>query len=107
MSEKIENRGGSNRGQGRHAKNWKPLNLKIDAELSDYLDNLSLKKGDKTLIVETFLRALKNDVKHEIDLKEKLIRKAFKAGAALSMLDYQISKEEIANELEDFLDSLR
>lgn len=60
MSEKIENRGGSNRGQGRHAKNWKSLNIKIDAELSDYLDSLCVKKGDKTRIIEDLLRFLQS-----------------------------------------------
>ena len=58
--EKIEKRGGSGRGQGRHAKNWKPLNVKIDANLSDYLDTLCVKKGDKTRIIEDLLQFLQS-----------------------------------------------
>lgn len=59
MSEKIEKRGGANRNQGRHAKNWKPLNLKIDADLSDFLDSLCVKKGDKTRLIEILINQLK------------------------------------------------
>jgi hypothetical protein len=60
MKEIIENRGGANRGQGRYAKNWKPLNLKINADLSDFLDSLCGKKGDKTKIIEDLIRFLQS-----------------------------------------------
>lgn len=59
MNENTEKRGGFRINAKRPSKNWKPLNLKIDADLSDYLDSLCVIKGDKTKIIETLLRELK------------------------------------------------
>lgn len=84
MSDEQKKRGGAGRGQGRKKSENPKVNItyRIDPALAKWLSSQ-----------QQPTRTLEKALKRAYNGDEKIITRAFKAGAKLAMFDYQVDKD--------------